>query len=108
MMNRRDVPLKQIICPVCGDTNIIKKGFREQKRTHVNVQLYKCNACGCKFTPRKAKEAQVGKKHQTGRTSVALDKTRKALPPGIRTTAWGTKYPEYRRNRSDVNPEKML
>jgi hypothetical protein len=53
---------------------------------------------------------QSGTMHQTrpkGHTySVAADKKRTAMKPGKRKTAWGTKYYEYRVNRSDKKPRE--
>jgi transposase-like protein len=106
-MNKKNVSLKEIVCPRCGQKEFIKKGTREHKSGAV-VPIFKCKVCNYKFTQGKAKEAQLGKKHQTGKTSVQLDKMREAKLPGKRTTEWGTTYFEFRRNRSDVDPKKML
>ncbi len=102
----------QIICPRCGFKEAIKKGTRE----HVSGQTvarYQCKKCDFKFTPKRMKTALMkGKKHQTGRTSVDLDKAREAKKPGKRivTHEDGSKsvYYEFRRNRSDIDPSKRL
>lgn len=46
--------------------------------------------------------------HQTGRTHVPEDRRRPAMPPGIRKSAKGKKYGEYRRNRSDLRKKRGL
>jgi hypothetical protein len=45
---------------------------------------------------------------QTGKTSVPVDRTLKALPPGKRISATGHVYWETRKNRSDVDSRKRL
>jgi len=40
--------------------------------------------------------------HQTGKTTIALDKKLEAKEPGMRTSKSGKKYYEARRNRSDI------
>ena len=46
---------------------------------------------------------------QTGKTpNLAIDKGRRALMPGKRTSKAGKTYWETRRNRSDQNPSKGL
>lgn len=110
--NPRIVPEEMIRCPRCGQSEFIKKGTREHLATKTKVPLYKCKVCNYRFTLEKAKEAVAGKKHQTGKTSVVVDKSRKAKVPGKRVVhhegGKDTVYWEFRRNRSDVNPEKML
>lgn len=104
---KKTQPLKQTVCPRCGHKEATK-GIREHLATGKKEKLFRCDACGYKYTLKKTKEAQFGKKHQTGQTTVQIDKARTAKPPGIRKTEWGTTYPEYRRNRSDVEPAKRL
>jgi hypothetical protein len=45
---------------------------------------------------------------QTGKTSVPVDRTLKAIPPGKRVSATGHVYWETRKNRSDINPKTRL
>ena len=46
--------------------------------------------------------------HQTGKTFLPVDRLIPAKKPGIRQTAWGTNYYEYRKNRSDLNKKKRI
>jgi hypothetical protein len=45
-------------------------------------------------------------KKQSGSTNAKYDHMHKALKPGMRKTAWKTKYFENRENRSDKHPSK--
>ena len=47
-------------------------------------------------------------KTQTGKTTIKIDRKRKALAPGKRRSATGKTYTETRRNRSDKNRKKKL
>jgi len=106
----------QITCPICGYSETIKKGTRELK-SGIKVPRVQCKRCKHKFTPNLQKPLPKGKKHQTGKTSVEIDRSRKAFKPGFREVlhydkngklVGKTSYYEFRRNRSDVNPEKRL
>lgn len=110
MAEKPSIKEQQTQCPRCGYKEAIKKGTRE----HVSgnrVTRYQCKKCKYKFTPEIVTKYKKGK-HQTGRTLVDLDKTRKAFKPGKRIVKHEdgsiTEYYEFRRNRSDVNPEKRL
>jgi DNA-directed RNA polymerase subunit RPC12/RpoP len=100
-----------VICPQCGYKEAIKKGTREHK-SGLKVTRYQCKKCGHKFTPSQAKMLTRGKKHQTGKTLIELDKARTAKLPGKRIVHHpdGTTsvYWEFRRNRSDIDPKKRL
>jgi len=52
--------------------------------------------------------APAKKRKQTGTTNKALDKKRKALPVGKRTSKTGKVYTETRANRSDADRRKRL
>jgi rubredoxin len=107
---KEQVKEQQITCPRCGFKEAIKKGTREHK-TGDKVTRYQCKKCKYKFTPNQ-KTMGKGKKHQTGRTLIDLDKSRTANLPGLRKVIHPdgtiTYYYEFRRNRSDVNPAKRL
>jgi hypothetical protein len=47
-------------------------------------------------------------KRMVGRSKKSLDRSRKALRPGKRKTAWGTTYWETRANRSDWDRRRRL
>lgn len=47
-------------------------------------------------------------KHQTGKTNLMIDKTRKAMQPGKRISRTGKIYWESRKNRSDISYSKKL
>lgn len=54
----------------------------------------------------KKKAAKKVKPYQTGSSKKFNDEVRTAKKPGLRKTAWGTKYTERRKNRSDM-PGKL-
>jgi len=101
------------ICPRCGFKDTIKQSARE-RANKTKIVKYMCMnpTCGFKFTQQTVKLLTKGKKHQTGRTSVDLDKAREAKKPGKRIVKHddGTTsvYYEFRRNRSDIDPAKRL
>jgi len=103
---------KGIPCPRCGNQYVVSKEIK-----HANGKIsikYQCrnSVCMYKFTPTLLKAATKGKKHQTGKTSIDLDKAREAKKPGKRIVKHddGTTsvYYEFRRNRSDIDPAKRL
>ena len=47
-------------------------------------------------------------KHQTGKTNLKIDKTRRAMQPGKRISRTGKIYFESRRNRSDLSYSKKV
>jgi predicted RNA-binding Zn-ribbon protein involved in translation (DUF1610 family) len=103
----KSATIHTIECPQCGSKDVIRKESRKLK-SGVLVTRYQCKnpQCGYKFTPMTIKKAAASKVHQIGKTSVMLDRTRKALSPGKRVSKDGHVYYEYRRNRSDINPDK--
>jgi ssDNA-binding Zn-finger/Zn-ribbon topoisomerase 1 len=105
----KPVTIHTITCPQCGSKDVIKKESRMLKSGTL-VTRYQCKnpQCKYKFTPASIKKTAASKIHQIGKTSVALDRTRVALPPGKRISKTGKIYYEYRRNRSDINPKKRL
>jgi len=111
-MNKSGKLITETKCPRCGEKEYIKKGVREQVSTGKKVPIYQCKTCNYKFTPEQSKKAQVGKKHQTGRTNVLVDKGRPAKSPGHRIVKHEdgtvTTYDEWRINRTDIDPKKML
>lgn len=108
MTQTKEAPIQ---CPRCGYKEAIKKGTREHV-SGTKVTRYQCKKCNYKFTPTQVKVSTKGKKHQTGRTLIDLDKAREAKKPGKRIVKHedGTisTYWEFRRNRSDVDPSKRL
>jgi transposase-like protein len=101
---QRKEPLK---CPQCGGKNIIRKGFRDLKSGKI-VQRLQCKECKYKFSLNAFRTGRHPFVHQTGRTTVAIDRPRRAKRPGKRISKTGNKYWEFRRNRSDVDPLKGL
>jgi transposase-like protein len=98
---------RKLFCPQCGGTDIIRKGFRDQK-SGKTVQRLQCKECKYKFTLGAFRRGLVPHMHQTGRTTIAIDRPRRAKRPGRRVSKEGGIYWEFRRNRSDINPLKGL
>lgn len=89
---------------------LFKKGSKEAK--DYMARLRACKVSGTqtkKAKPKKKSEFPIKpttpKKRvvkQTGTSDTYLDKLRKALPPGKRTSSSGVEYYEYRKNRTDA------
>jgi len=93
---------------------LFKKGSQEAKDYMARLRACKVSGTQTKLAFKKAKPKKKSefpikpttpKKRvvkQTGTSDTYLDKLKKALPPGKRTSSSGVEYYEYRKNRTDA------
>lgn len=77
---------------------------QKQLYGRATITIIRGNFMVKKKLPRTVRRSQ----HQTGKTTKAVDKTKKALYPGKRQAKSGRYYTEKRANRSDKSKRKRL